>query len=84
MRQEIEKLPNWWKSDEFRQAMKTHIKNYYLLFDQNGFLGELDWNVGTTTYHIIGSDNGYLWVQRRYEDERDYRTFVKYKISVAN
>ncbi len=77
----IQQLPQWWESDELMEASRKYSDRYYLVFNQNGYLGNLNWQGTNINYHIIGSKNGFLWLQRRYEDERDYRTFLKMKIT---
>ena len=76
----IQRIPEWWESKEFKEASKKYTMNHFLLFNEKQFLGELEWKVGKTNYDVIGSENGFLWVQRRYDDEREYRTLLKLKI----
>lgn len=78
---EIMLIPNWIRSPELDAAVKKYIKSNYLLFDFNGFVQELDFNVGATEYRMLSTQKGAIWVQRTYEDERDYRTFVKYQLT---
>jgi hypothetical protein len=71
----------WWESDAYKEATKKYFKTRTLLFDSNYFLGEIAWDLGGINYDIISTESGFFWVQRRYKDERDYRTFLK--ISIA-
>jgi len=77
---EIRKLPRWWESEELASAQRKYSKNEYLIFDEEGFLGNLEMNIGKVDYYQLSTKSDFLWYQRTYEDERDYRTFLKVKI----
>ncbi|KYG84124.1 hypothetical protein AWW67_03155 [Roseivirga seohaensis] len=68
------------ESQDYKDAVKKYMTNNHLLFDENRFLGEVKWTAGNVGYQKISSPDGYFWVQRRYDDERDYQTFLKVKI----
>jgi hypothetical protein len=70
----------WYESEEYNAAIKKYMTNNNLLFDQTQYLGEVKWVVGSAGYEKISSADGHFWVQRRYEDERDYKTFLKVRI----
>lgn len=71
----------WWESDAYKEAIKIYFKTRTLLFDSNYFLGEIAWDLGGINYDIISTESGFFWVQRRNQDERDYRTFLKIGIA---
>ncbi|MFT7055451.1 MAG: hypothetical protein ACJAR3_001079 [Roseivirga sp.] len=77
---EIQQNPNWFRSPEFKAAQKKYMTPTFLLFDQNKFLGELDWDIDLGEVMPKGTQDGFLWVKRTYKDERDYQTFLKVKI----
>ena len=77
MRQTVD---NYYESQEFKDAVKKYITNNNLLFNENQYLGEVKSGIGKVSYEQISGVNGYFWVQRRYDDERDYKTFLKVKI----
>ena len=71
------------RRDALESAMRTYIKSNYLLFDTRGFVQELEFDLGATDYRMLGTQDGALWVQRLHEEERDYRTFVKYQLQAT-
>lgn len=77
----IQQIPNWRESDEYKMAFRKYVSRTFLVFDKDGYLGELELDLGGINYDIISSEAGFFWVQRRYEDERDYRTFLKIRIA---
>jgi hypothetical protein len=68
------------ESPEYKEAVKKYMTTTDLLFDENRYLGQVKSGIGKTEFWQIGSDDGHFWVQRRYDDERDYKTFLKVKI----
>ena len=70
----------WWQSPEMEAAVKKYMTRKRSLYSENQFLGEVEWNVGGGFQNIISTNSDFLWVQRDYSDERDYRTFLKVKI----
>ncbi|OEK06908.1 hypothetical protein [Roseivirga misakiensis] len=80
----LRKLPRWYESPELKQLEKKYIKSEFLLFDREGFKGPISWDLGTTDYRYFGDKNGYIWVRREYQDERDYYTFLKIRIVEDN
>lgn len=78
-------LPQWWESPEMEAAIEKYMTSNYLVFDQEGYLGTLDYkSIGPFDMNIIGSQNGYFWVKRNYEDERDYQTLLKVQLVRAD
>lgn len=81
----IRELPQWWESPEIEAAARKYMTSVYMVFDEDGYLGELDYkSIGPIKLTMIGSENGYFWVQRDYQDERDYLTFLKVKVVRAD
>ncbi|MFY0591496.1 hypothetical protein [Roseivirga sp.] len=80
----LRKMPRWYESPELKQLEEKYVKSEKLLFDKNGFKGTIDWDLGTTDYRFFGDKNGFIWVKREYEDERDYHTFLKIRIVEDN
>ena len=76
----IRETPNWWISEEFDALKERYSEMHFLLFDREGYRGEIKWEIGTHIMTSLASDDGYFWAQRTYEDERDYRTFLKVKV----
>lgn len=71
---------NWYESEEFNAAIKKYMTTNNLLFDQNQYLGEVKSGIGTAGHEKISTSDGYFWMRRIYNDERDYQTFLKVKI----
>lgn len=70
----------WWESDAYKEASRKHIKSQGLLFNEERYLGEVEWNVGKVNFDMVSTSEGFFWVHRRYEDERDYHTFLKVRV----
>lgn len=70
----------WWESDAYKEASRKYIKHQSLLFNKDGYLGEVDSNIGKVNFDKISTDQGFFWMHRRYEDERDYHTFLKVQV----
>ena len=77
---EIQQDPNWFRSPEFEAAQKKYMTPTFLLFDQNQFLGKVDWDIDLSKALPKGTQDDFLWLKRTYKDERDYQTFLKIKI----
>ncbi|MBO3698862.1 hypothetical protein [Roseivirga sp. E12] len=80
---ELEKImgiPQWWQSPEFDQLNNKYGSTNLLLFNEQEYLGEVDWDFESSDYRFFGDANGYIWLKRAYEDERDYQTFLKVRI----
>lgn len=77
---DIRQIQDWPESDEYKMAIRQYVYRNYLVFDESGFLGKLDWNAGNVYYEMLSSEGGHLWLHRRYEDERDYHTFLKVRV----
>lgn len=74
------KYPRYWESEEYKEAVKRYLDANYLVFDEEGFLGELEYETGPTGIVKISTKKDFMWLDRRYNNERDYRTFLKVKI----
>lgn len=74
------KYPRYWESEEYREAVQKYMDANYLVFNEEGFLGELKYETGPTGVNRLSTKKDFIWKDRRYEDERDYRTFLKVKI----
>jgi hypothetical protein len=74
------KVTNLFDSQEYKDAAKKYKTFTDLLFDETRYLGQLKSGIGKVGYEQMSSYNGHYWVQRRYDDERDYKTFLKVKI----
>lgn len=83
VRKELEKEPRYWEGEAFMEAVKKYSKVRPLLFDKDRYLGPLSFKIGKYEYNRISTKSGFMWFQRRYDDERDYRTFLKVKIVPA-
>lgn len=77
-----ETVERWWESDELEQLHRQYTKTNLLLFSEEGFLGEVNTDgLGEYVFYNGESTNeDFFWVQRTYNDERDYRTFLKVTI----
>lgn len=77
-----ETVERWWESDELEKLHRQYTKTNLLLFSEEGFLGEVNTDgLGEYVFYNGESTNeDFFWVQRTYNDERDYRTFLKVKI----
>lgn len=84
VRAELEKQPRYRESDAFKEASKKYNKVRSLLFDKDRYLGPLSFKIGKYEYNRIGTKSGFMWFQRRYDDERDYRTFLKVRVEEEN
>lgn len=74
----------WWESQAYKEASKKYTKINTLLFDLDGnYLGPLGNEAGFLNYDMESTSQGYYWAQRRYEDERDYKTFLKVAVKEA-
>lgn len=80
---QIMKLDRWWESPELEVAAKQYMKRKYSLYSSEKFLGEIDWTIEESFLNGLNTESGFLWLQRSYKDERDYRTFLKVKIVPA-
>lgn len=78
--EKIQGIPQWWQSPELQQLQNKYGSTDVLLFDEEQYLGEVDWNLDLTDYRFLGDPKGYIWLKRAYEDERDYQTFLKVRI----
>lgn len=76
----LRKIPRYYESPELRQLEKKYNTLDMLLLNRDGFLGRVEWNLGQIDYRYFGDKNGFIWVKRIYEDERDYQTFLKIRI----
>ncbi|NVK83935.1 MAG: hypothetical protein HWE21_06415, partial [Cytophagia bacterium] len=81
--EQIMKLDRWWESPELEAAAKQYMKRKYSLYSSEKFLGEIDWTIEESFLNGLNTESGFLWLQRSYKDERDYRTFLKVKIVPA-
>lgn len=84
VRKELEKQPRYREGEAYKEAVKRYSKLRYLLFDKERYLGPLSLKFGKYEYNRIGTKSGFMWFQRRYDDERDYRTFLKVRIEEEN
>lgn len=80
---QIMKLDQWWESPELEAAVRQYMKRKYSLYSREKFLGEIEWTVEEGFFDAVNTESGFVWVQRTYKDERDYRTFLKVKIVPA-
>ncbi|WP_323755689.1 hypothetical protein [Roseivirga sp.] len=78
--EELQRIPNFYESPELDAAVKKYIKTDFLLFDQQQFLGKVEWDINLNEALPKGTENDFLWLKRTYKDERDYQTFLKVKI----
>jgi len=78
--EKIQGISRWWESPEFQQLQNKYGSIDVLLFDEEKYLGDIEWNIDLNDYRFLGDANGYIWLKRTYEDERDYQTFLKIKI----
>lgn len=78
--EQIMKLDRWWESPELEAAAKQYMKRKYSLYSRAKFLGEIDWTIEESFLNGLNTESGFIWLQRSYKDERDYRTFLKVKI----
>ncbi|WP_157716048.1 hypothetical protein [Roseivirga echinicomitans] len=78
--EELQRIPNFYESQELDAAVKKYIKTDFLLFDQQQFLGKVEWDINLNEALPKGTENDFLWLKRTYKDERDYQTFLKVKI----
>ena len=76
----IRGIERYRESPEIKQLQKRYLSTTLLLFDQEKYLGEVEWKLGMSDYRFFGDSNGYIWMKRIYEDERDYQTFLKIRI----
>lgn len=74
----------YWETQEYKEAVAKYSKSDHLVFNKDRYIGELEYGIGPIGFETISSSNGYFWVQRRYEDERDYKTFLKVRIVPEN
>ncbi len=77
---QVMKIPNWFESPELKQLQKKYASNDMLLLNSDGFLGKIKWDLGLIGYRYFGDKNGFIWVKRTYQDERDYQTFLKIRV----
>lgn len=80
---QIMQVENWPESPEMDNAIRQYVDRKYSIYSQDKYLGELDWTVGEGFINTVNTESGFIWVQRSYKDERDYRTFLKVKIVPA-
>lgn len=76
----VREIDRWWESPELEQLERKYGSMDLLLFNQEKYLGEVEWDFGLGDYRFLGDPNGYIWLKRVYEDERDYQTFLKVRI----
>ncbi len=70
----------WWESDAYKEASRKYIKSQALLFNEERYLGPVEWNTGKVGFDNISTSEGFFWLHRVYDDERDYHTFLKAKV----
>lgn len=80
---QILEISEWWESPEMEAAVRQYMKRKYSLYSREEYLGELDWTIEEGFFNAVNTESGFIWVQRTYKDERDYRTFLKVKIVPA-
>lgn len=80
----LRKIPRYYESPELKRLEKKYNTIDMLLFNSDGFLGRVDWNLGHIDYRYFGDKNGFIWVKRNYKDERTYQTFLKIRIVPDN
>ncbi|MBO3698861.1 DUF4221 family protein [Roseivirga sp. E12] len=72
---------NWRQSQAYRDALKKYSDLNTLVYNLDGtYLGPLENGAGLVNYDMESTSDGFYWVQRRYNDERPYRTFLKIKV----
>jgi hypothetical protein len=76
----LREIDRWWESPELDQLSNKYGSMDLLLFDQEKYLGEVKWDFDLGDYRFLGDSNGYIWLKRVYDDERDYQTFLKIRI----
>jgi hypothetical protein len=77
---ELEQIPNWFNSPQLEAAVKKYMTVDFLLFDQQQFLGKVNWGFDVNEGLPKSTENDFLWLKRTYKDERNYQTFLKIKI----
>lgn len=80
---QIMRESRWWEGEALKEAGKKYVASNHLVFNEEGFLGKLTYNIGKYQYYKISTKSDFMWFQRTYDDERDYRTFLKVKIVPA-
>lgn len=76
----VREIDRWWESPELAQLEEKYGSMDLLLFDQEKYLGEVEWDFDLGDYRFLGDSNGFIWLKRVYEDEREYQTFLKVRI----
>lgn len=75
----------WWESEAYQEAQKKYFAINRLVFDLEGnFLGKLTNGAGSQGAYKQSTSQGFYWVDRRYKEEKDHRTFLKLGIRPIN
>lgn len=77
----LRRQDNWRQSQAYKDALKKYSSLTTLVYDIDGtYLGPLKNGAGRWSYDMESTNDGFHWVQRRYDDERPYKTFLKIKV----
>jgi len=77
----LNRQDNWRQSQAYKDAFKKYVDLNTLVYKLDGtYLGPLNNGAGLLSYDKESTSNGYYWEQRRYTDERPYKTFLKIKV----
>jgi hypothetical protein len=77
----LRRQENWRQSQAYKDALKKYSSLTTLVYNIDGtYLGPLKNGAGRWSYDMESTSDGFYWVQRRYSDERPYKTFLKIKV----
>lgn len=77
----LRRQDNWRQSQAYKDALKKYSGLTTLVYNIDGtYLGPASNAAGPLSYDMESTSDGFYWVQRRYTDERPYRTFLKVKV----
>lgn len=78
----LSRQDNWRESQAYKDAIKKYSHLTTLLYNLDGeYLGNVTNGVGQVSFDVESTSSGFYWIQRRYNDERDYKTFLKVKVA---
>jgi len=81
----LSRQDNWRESQAYKEAREKYATSESLLYDLSGqYLGTVKNGAGMLSYDAESTSDGFYWIQRRYSDERDYKTFLKIKVAPEN
>lgn len=77
----LRRQDNWRQSQAYKDALKKYSGLTTLVYNIDGtYLGPARNAAGPLSYDMESTSGGFYWVQRRYSDERPYKTFLKIKV----